>query len=526
MGVYLNPGNAGFRSVRNGLYVDKSELIDYVNSTLDTPRRLTCVSRPRRFGKSFAAKMLSAYYDNGCDSSELFKNLKISEKPSFAKHLNKYDVLYLDITWFISNAEAIGNTVRELQDDVIEELREIYPSGIKKGVKSLPKALSQIHALTGKSFVIIIDEWDALFREAKENIKVQKDYIQLLRGLFKSNQTEKMVKAAYMTGILPIKKYGTQSALTDFKEFTMLEPGPVAEYVGFTEREVKELCVKYNIDFKKAQRWYDGYHFSSVGHVYNPNSIVELMLSGKFLNYWTQTETYESLKMYIDLDIDNLKGAILDMLAGGSCVIDTGTFQNDMTSLNSKDDVLTLLVHLGYLTYAESKKEVSIPNDEVHEEFMRAIKNGSRKELVRAIEVSDKLLKATWEQNTAEVARLIDIVHAEITSQISYNNELSLMCVILFGYYSAKESYIKIRELPAGNGYADVVFLPKKYSDKPALIVELKWNKSAEGAISQIKKKRYVQAIENYGGDILLVGINYDKKSRKHECVIEKYVKL
>lgn len=395
MGVYLNPGNVGFQSILNGLYVDKSNLIAYVNYTLDTPRRLTCVSRPRRFGKSFATKMLSAYYDRSCDSAGLFKNLKIASDPFFQEHLNKYDVLYLDITWFISNARSIQNTVSELQEDVIEELRDVYPECVRLDADSLPKVLSRINALTGKSFIIIIDEWDALFREAKEEIELQKEYIQLLRGLFKSNQTEKIVKAAYMTGILPIKKYGTQSALTDFKEFTMLEPGPVTEYVGFTEEEVKVLCEKYAIDFQEARRWYDGYHFSNIGHVYNPNSIIELMMSGKFLNYWTQTETYESLKVYIDLDQDGLKQAIVDMLGGGCCEIDTGTFQNDMTSLNSKDDVLTLLVHLGYLTYDEQSKTVAIPNDEVHEEFLRAIKHGSRKDLVKAVQSSEELLNAT-----------------------------------------------------------------------------------------------------------------------------------
>lgn len=525
MGIYLNPGNAGFQSILNGFYVDKTELIDYINSTIDTTRRLTCVSRPRRFGKSYAAKMLSAYYDKGCDSSELFRDLKISGCDSFGVHLNKYDVLYLDITWFISNAENIKNTVRELQEDVIEELTGIYPFCALAKTGSLSKLLAKINASTGKSFIIIIDEWDALFREAKEDVALQKEYIQFLRGLFKSNQTEKIVKAAYMTGILPIKKYGTQSALTDFKEFTMLEPGPVAEYVGFTEEEVKTICGRYSIDFEETRRWYDGYHFSGRGHIYNPNSIAELMISGKFLNYWTQTETYESLKLYIDLDIDGLKGAIINMLGGGDCGIDTGTFQNDMTSLKSKDDVLTLLVHLGYLTYDEAGRSVSIPNDEVHEEFLRAIRNGSREELVKAIGKSDELLEATLRQDAEQVARLIDEIHMEVASQISYNNELSLTSVILFGYYSARDSYIEIRELPAGNGYADVVFIPRRLSDKPAIIVELKWNKSAEGAIAQIKRKRYMKAIENYGGDILLVAVNYEKETRRHECIIEKIYK-
>lgn len=188
-----------------------------------------------------------------------------------------------------------------------------------------------------------------------------------------------------MTGILPIKKYGTQSALTDFREFTMLEPGFLAEYVGFTEKEVHNLCQEHSLDFNEANKWYDGYQFNKIGHVYSPNSIIEAVINQKFSNYWTQTETYESLRVYIDMDFDGLKKSIVDMLGGQKCKIDTGTFQNDMTSLQGRDDVLTLLVHLGYLAYNDDSGEVYIPNEEVRQEFVRAVKNGKRKELVKAV---------------------------------------------------------------------------------------------------------------------------------------------
>ena len=393
MGIYLNPPADAFEAIlREKIYVDKSGLIAYINSVLNSSRMLTCFSRPRRFGKSYAAKMLAAYYSKGADSDSLFQGLEISGTDTYADHLNKYNVLFLDIAWFISISSNIEKTVTEMQENIIEELREAFPDTIGRSVRSLPVALLQISARTGQKFFIIIDEWDALFREASADEALQKSYIQLLRALFKGVQISQFLAGAYMTGILPIKKYGTQSALTDFREFSMLEPGLLAEYVGFTEKEVRDLCQTNYMDFAEANKWYNGYRFDKTGHVYSPNSIIEAVINKKFSNYWTQTETYESLKLYIDMDFDGLKTAIIDMLGGQKCRIDTGTFQNDMTSLQGKDDVLTLLVHLGYLAYDDDSKEVYIPNEEVRQEFVRAVKNGSRRELVKAVQLSDQLL--------------------------------------------------------------------------------------------------------------------------------------
>ena len=320
MGKYINLGNAGFQSIRKGLYVDKTGLISFVNDTLGTKSKLTCVSRPRRFGKSFAIQMLCAYYDKSCDSKFLFEDLKIAKEPSFEKYLNHYDVIYLDITWFISICKDHKDIVDYLQEQVIEELLEIYPLADRE--ESLPLVLSEINEITGNKFVIIIDEWDALFRESKEDFDIQEKYIQLLRGLFKSSLTDKMIEAAYMTGILPIKKYGTQSAMTDFREYTMISPKRLAEYVGFTEEEVIGLCEIYNMDFKETKEWYDGYSFPKAKSIYNPNAIVQAMENGEFESYWTETETYESLKVYIDMDLDGLKEAIMLMLGGVHCSID------------------------------------------------------------------------------------------------------------------------------------------------------------------------------------------------------------
>jgi hypothetical protein len=521
MGNYLNRGNSGFKSIRRDTYVDKTGLISYINETIGTMRKLTCVSRPRRFGKSFAAKMLCAYYDKSCDSRELFEDLKIGKDSSFEQHLNKYDVLYLDMTWFISCASDISNVVEELQDKVSCEIREAYPDVPKQG--TLLETLAAVSTATGNKFIVIIDEWDALFREAKENTELQEKYIKLLRGMFKSSLTDDMIEAAYITGILPIKKYGTQSAMTDFIEYTMISPMQLEEYVGFTEDEVKDLCDRHNIDFNITKHWYDGYSFRNVKSVYNPNSVMRAVTSGEFNNYWTKTETYESLKMYIDMNLDGLKEAVVQMLGGAHFPINTDSFQNDLTSIECRDDVLTLLIHLGYLGYDAQSKCVFIPNEEVRQEFLLAARMGKHTEIVNMIKASDRLLEATLDMDEETVARAIEEAHSAGCAPLYYNNEQALRSVIKFAYISCVDEFVRIEELPSGRGYADVVYLPKKGSVLPIMIIELKWNRPVKGAIEQIKQRNYPQVLEGFENNMILVGISYDEKTKKHECVIEEW---
>ena len=530
MGVYLNPGNEGFQeTIRSEIYVDKSMLIAYTNKVLDTAQKTVCISRPRRFGKSMAAEMITAYYGKGCDSKALFENLRIAEIPDFEKHLNKYNVIHVDMNTFRhkrvqGTREKISATdaVDLFHMEIIKELREEFGACVEEGAADLPTVLVNIYEHTGEKFIIIIDEWDTIFREDKQDQNAQEAYIDLLRGLFKDVNSKKFLKLAYLTGILPIKKYGTQSALNNFNEFTMTNPSVLAEYVGFTEDEVMSLSSKYEMDFEEVKRWYDGYSFRKIHHVYSPNSVVNAMLAGDFDNYWTRTETYESLKSYISMNYDGLKDSIVQMVAGGSCKVNPDKFQNDMTSFESKDDILTLLIHLGYLAYDQDKREVYIPNEEVRSEFKNAIEDTGWDSVIHAIKASDDLLKATWQMDGEAVARGIEEVHMANTSILSYNDENSLSCVISLAYYNAINEYILVREMPAGKGYADVVFLPRKHSDKPAMIIELKYDQSAEGAISQIKDKQYFKVLDDYKGKLLLVGINYDKEKKEHQCIIEE----
>ncbi len=527
MGKYVNPDNKAFAIVANDeTYVDKSGLIEFTNNRIGRMRPLICFSRPRRFGKSIAAHMLSAYYSKGCDSREIFSKLKISQSPTFEDELNKNTVIFIDVQWLRSVALEQGKmeqVVSFMQAQVINELREIYLNEIDKDEKSLANALFNIYNATKEQFIVIIDEWDCLFREIKGNQSLQDEYVIFLRAMFKGVASDAFIKLAYITGILPIKKYGTQSALNNFSEYTMVEPFMLAEYVGFTEDEVKALCDRYDMDFQECKRWYDGYSFDDVESVYSPNSVINAMNNRRFANYWTKTETYESLKLYIDMNFDEVRTAIISMLSGEMVEIDPETFQNDMVNIHNRDDVLTLLVHLGYLAYNSNERAVYIPNKEVRAEFIRATKNSSREELSKVIRNSDALLKATLRMDSDEVAERIEMAHQYYANTKFYNNEQALRMVIMLAYVSRVDDYCDFQELPTGKGYADILFFPKKKSRKPALLIELKWNHSSGGAIEQIKEKGYCDAISGYGGDILLVGINYDEKEKRHTCLIEKF---
>lgn len=522
MGVYLNPGNAGFaEALRSKIYVDKTGLIAYTNEVLGTKQKNVCVSRPRRFGKSMAAEMLAAYYSRNCDSREMFAGLEIAEDESFESYLNQCDVIFVNVQNFLSRAGSAEKMIDCLQEAVLEELRKAFAGKIDAKETHLATVLEKLYSEEQAGFVFILDEWDCIFREKKNDIDVQTMYLDFLRNLLKDRM---YVKLAYMTGILPIKKYGTHSALNMFDEFSMMNPGFLTRFVGFTESEVCGLCEQFEMDFAEARAWYDGYKFRKEDHIYSPKSVVDAMRNQLFDSYWTQTETYDALKIYIAMNFDGLKDAIVQMLGGNSVRINPRTFQNDMLTFKQKDDVLTLLVHLGYLGYDAEKSVVYIPNREVEMEFTNAVEGAGWDEVIHTIEDSENLLEAVLSGDADAVAAGVTEVHMDSTSILQYNNENALSCVISLAFYSARNYYNLIRELPSGKGFADIVFIPRmNHQEMPAIIVELKWDETAHGAIEQIKERKYVKSLKDYQDDILLVGISYDKESKVHQCLIEKY---
>ena len=524
MGIYVNPGNFGFQqSVNSAIYVDKTMLIEFTNSILNTRQKYVCVTRPRRFGKSMAAEMLAAYYSCGCESKELFSNLKIAQTPSFESELNKNCVIAMDIQKMRVVAIALKQDYLEyIQKCVIEELKTLFPDCIAENDMFLPKVLLNIYAKTRTQFIVITDEWDCFFREDKNDTELLIKYLNFLRAMYKGTESDLFIKLAYMTGILPIKQYDVQSAMNNFDEYTMLHPYPLTEFIGFTESEVKAICEKHNLDFDETKRWYDGYDYEEVGAIYNPNSVVKAANRHCFGSYWTQTGTYDSIRNAIEYNFAGLKDDITCLLANERLPLRTINFQNDLTSLKSKYDVLTLLIHLGYLAYEYKKKEVYIPNKEIAEEFAVAVEDSQRMgRISEVLERSRLLIDQTIKGNAEKVAETLEIAHEDETSVLSYNNEESLACAINIAYYYGRTDYLMTREFPTGKGFADLTLIPSKFCEKPAMIIELKVDKDAETGIKQIKEKRYQGKLKNYLDNIVLVSINYDKKNKKHSCVIE-----
>ena len=521
MGRFVNPGSSAFQAALNSeIYVDKTGLIEYTNRVLGTTDAYICNSRPRRFGKSYAANMLAAYYSKGANTEAMFSKLEIGKSADFRNHLNQYDVIHMDIQWFLTNCRDAAQIVTFITQSILKELRELYPGVFPMEEESLPEAL-------GYKFVVIIDEWDVLIRDASADQKVQEQYINFLRGMFKGTEPTKYIQLAYLTGILPIKKEKTQSALNNFDEFTMLSAGNLAPYVGFTEEEVQNLAEKYHQDFEKVKQWYDGYLLNDY-QVYNPRAVVGLMRRGEFKSYWSETASYDAIVPLINMDYDGLKTAIIEMISGAAVKVNTATFKNDIVNIRCKDDVLTYMIHLGYLGYDEARKLAFVPNEEIRQELTTAVESKTWNEMLKFQQQSEELLNATLDMDGAAVAEQIENIHNAYASAIQYNNENSLSSVLALAYLSTMQYYFKpVRELPTGRGFADFVFLPmpEYRMDYPALVVELKWNKSVKTALNQIKEKKYPSSILSYTGDILMVGINYDKKNKVHQCRIEKYVK-
>ena len=525
MGRYINLGNSDFSDIIAHEYVDKTSLIPLINATLNTEKRYSCVTRCRRFGKSMAAKMLCAYYDKSCDSRELFKGLEAEKAESFEAHLNKYYVICLDMTEFTTKYRGERDIVRRMQAQVINDILAEFPQITRREDDDLMDVLCSISESTGEHFMMIIDEWDAILREMGDDTQITTAYVDLLRRLFKGFSSSRVFAGAYLTGILPIKKYNTESALNNFREYSMISPGKMAAALGFTHAEVEALCRKHGMDITEMERWYDGYRIGGEAHIFNPYSVMRAIDNEWYQSYWATTGAFDSVKTYIQMNFDGLKDDIIRMLAGEHVPVITTSFQNDLRVINSKNDVLTVLIHLGYLAYDRTTYKCYIPNKEVADEMNNAVTTTSWWQLAKTLENSQSLLEATTAGNEEAVARAIDRAHDENTSILSYNDENSLACVLTIAYIWARNEYIVHREYATGKGYADLVMIPRRHVAKPALIIELKFSHSADTAIAQIKRKNYPVKIAEYAGDMLLVGINYDKTTKQHTCKIERLEK-
>ena len=545
MGTYLNPGKAAYQmAVNSEIFIDKTEMIQYINSVVNTQQRFVSVSRPRRFGKTMAADMICAYYDREADSRGLFEKRKLAQTAGWDEFLGKFDVIHLVMTRFFKSRITVNEALTNMQKIVIRDFKRAYPDVELMSDTDLIQTIDDVYTAKDRQAVIVIDEWDAVFRERPDDKDGQTEYLDYLRDLLKDNRH---VALAYMTGILPIKKYGQHCALNMFTEYSMMAPRQLAPYTGFTEEEVKALSKKYDMDFGDISNWYDGYLVSDRippekreeyregkydGHrfsIYSPLSVVESMTTGVIKDYWNKTETYEALAEYIRKDYDGLKDAVALLMDGGRLTIDTSTYQNDMTTFTGRDDVLSLLIHLGYLGYDDERGEVFIPNREILDEFKTSTKGREWVSTFKAFETSLELLEATWNGDEEKVAELVEDAHNQ-AGNMTYNDEAALSYGIQLAYYAARKYYTTILELDTGKGYANVVYLPApQYAEKPALLIELKYGHSAELAMDQIRRQKYLDRLEHYKGNILVVGINYDRELpadhpeyKHHSCRIER----
>ena len=521
MGIYLNPSNETLRQDRNSeIFIDKSMIISELNQLLFSREKFICVSRPRRFGKSMAGNMIAAYYSKGCDSRELLKDLKIAKDASFEKYLNKLNVIKLDLNAEYMMAKNKSRFIDIMSESVKAELSEQFGIPFSPD-DSLASSLLKVYAKTDETFVIIIDEYDVLVREQVASDLFQ-DYLGFLNSLFKNSTLSPAIALAYLTGILPIVRDRIQSKLNLFEEYSMTDASTLAEFVGFTAEETKGLCEQYGMDYEECKRWYDGYDLNGVHEIFSPKSVVSAMRKRSFGSYWTQTGSYEALKLYILMNFDGIKDDVVTMIGGGKVHVEVDSYLNTMTDFRGKDDVFTYLIHLGYLAYDKEMQLCYIPNEEIRKQWIISIQyEQDYQPVIKIVNDSKQLLEATINKDEEAVAAALTEAHIRATNPLTYNNEASFQSAIGLAYFYANLKYTVIKELPTGKGYADLALIPY-VPNIPAMIIELKNNKSADSAINQIKEKKYDDLLEHYRGDLLFVGINYDEKTKDHQCKIEE----
>ena len=527
MGLYLNPNADAFQmGLNTEIYVDKSLILSELNKLVDSQGNFVCISRPRRFGKSMAGNMISAYYSKGCDTREKFSQMKLGKVPDYDKYLNKFNVIKLDLNGWYQRAiqmNRIESLLTDIHETLANEFRSAFPNlTFNKGV-TLDQCILNVYANIGEKFVIIIDEYDVLVREQVTQ-SLFNNYLSFLNGLFKDTTLRSAIALAYITGIFPIVRDKVQSKLNEFSEYTMLDSGQFAPHIGFTEEETKNLCEQYGCDFAEFQRWYDGYRLSEEVSLFNPKSVTTSISRKRMGNYWSATGSFEALKDYIMMDFAGIKQDVIKMISGESVPVNVTKFQNTLESITNKDNVFTYLIHLGYLSYNYEEQTCCIPNEEVRLEWVNSIDDEENyAPIMDLIKASKKLLDATVDGNEVAVAKALDAAHTEVTNPLTYNDEHCFQSAICLAYFFANTRYTLVKELPTGKGYADLVLIPY-LPNIPAMVIELKHNKSAESALRQIKEKNYCQALNQYKGDLLFVGISYDEKTKEHQCKIERLV--
>ena len=518
MAIYLNTNKPleNYKNLYNSKYfVDKSLIISRLNELINTSDKYICITRPRRFGKSSVIDMLGAYYSKSVDSKDIFDNLKISTSISYNEHLNKYNVINISFNKIPDRGNSFDEYMDMIKTTLINDIVEKYPHINPEKYFTISSMLRD----TNEKFIFLLDEWDYIFNNNlfEEN---QNNFLEFLRNLLKD---EPYVALCYMTGVLPIKKYSSGSALNMFDEYTFLKDRIFGKYFGFTEDEIVNLCAKNKeIKFGELQNWYNGYITAKGTKVYNPRSVVKALQNEYCESYWTNTGAMDEVAKYLKYNILEIRDDVIKMVSGGEIdlIIDE-EFRAGQGEPKTKEEIYSAMIILGFLSYYDGY--IKIPNKELMKEFEKALRDKSFGYVSTIIENSRKMLSATVKGDTKAVESILHEIHNSEIPILQYNDENSLSCVLTLAYLSARDTYRVEREEKSGKGYADFTFHPRRKNDT-AFIVELKKDESTAVAINQIKQKEYVEKFrkENEGKKVLAVVICYNSKEKEHNCKIEE----
>lgn len=534
MGIYLNSADALslYKSETiKPYFVDKSNMLEQLFPLVEEGSNYICITRPRRFGKTIMANMIGAFFSNAADSKDVFDKLKIASSTNYLRHLNQHDVIYIDFSEIDDECRNYTSYIRNIKELLREDLHNAYPEVTFRDNSSVSEDLKRIYAVTGKKFIFVLDEWDAIFHVAFTKDKDKIAFLRFLRGLLKGKA---YVSLAYMTGILPIAKYSSGSELNMFTEFTMAKSPAFSDYFGFTEHEVDDLYQRYLtltpnplIEREGLKTWYNGYCTASGERVYNPRSVVQALRFNHLESYWTSSGPFDEIFYYIEKNVADVRDDLAYMVAGEAVPAKIQEYAATSMNLQTKDEIFSAMVVYGFLSYEDGK--VSIPNKELMDKFADMLqKENSLGYVYRLAKESDRMLKATLDGDTSTMIDILEYAHDTEVPLLSYNHETELTAIVNLVYLSARDRYRVEREDKAGVGYVDFIFYPQTDKNADCIILELKVDSTPDIAIAQIKEKQYTLRFSGklgeqniYTGRILAVGISYDRNIKKHDCKIE-----
>lgn len=541
MGTYLNsitPYTLYKSESLSPYFVDKTLMLRELFPYVSAGNRHICITRPRRFGKTIMANMISSFFQKASDSSDVFDSLTISQVDDYRKYKNQYNVIRIDFSKMPRNCDSYTQYIERIEALLIDDVKEAYPQVKINEADAIGDILESVFVQCGEKFIFVLDEWDFIFHRDFINEIDKEKYVAFLSNLLKDRP---YVVLSYMTGILPIAKYSSGSELNMFAEFTMVNSPMFGEYFGFTDDEVDDLYRRYIVECDRQHKeksvtrkglrdWYNGYYTKSGERVYNPRSVVFALQFNNLANYWTSSGPYDEIYYYIRNNISDVRDDLALMISGESVTAKIQEYAATSMNLSTRDEIYSAMVVYGFLSYLNGK--VCIPNRELMEKFDELlVKNESLGYVYRLAKESEKMLKATLAGDTLTMERILEFAHNTEVPLLSYNHETELSAIVNLVYLAARDSYRVEREDKAGTGYVDFIFYPYD-TTADCIILELKVDHTPDEAIAQIIDKKYALKFvpklagqKIYTGRILAVGIGYWKESKKHSCKVEEILK-